>query len=385
MKLTELRVEGYRSLVDVTLPLRDLMVMIGPNGSGKTALLEIFLLLRRAAEKQLASQLESLGGLQAVFSRTASKPGRLEIAIEAEIDFSKHHEEMMYYVYLVSRGTGYAILEEALGGTSQAFQSFLYVDAQHKETVDSDYFGEQTPLIKPPSHNVLELALAQVSLEGEAETLRHWLSNTRYFAVLDVGPRSVARLPQSLTPARRPGPNGEGLFSALYNLRIADLGTYNRVSEILQIGFPGFQRLEFPVVGAGQVTLAWYQKELVEPLYPNQLSDGTLRFLWLITALLSHDTPVLMLLDEPEVNLHPELLKLLAGILQDASLRNQVLVATHSPDLIRWLEPQNVLVTEKDEMGATRFTWADTLNLKAWLEEYTLRDLWLMGTLGGRP
>jgi len=222
-----------------------------------------------------------------------------------------------------------------------------------------------------------ELALAQVPrMYAEPETLRSLLAGIQFYSFLDVTQRAVVRLPQSLTPSRRPGPNGQNLFSALYNLRATDPDIYGRIEELLEIGFSGFQGLEFPVVGAGQVTLAWDQAWFRESLYPNQLSEGTLRFLWLITILLSPDTPALILLDEPEVSMHPELLKLLAGVLQDAALRGQVLVATHSPDLIRWLEPGEVLVTEKDETGATQFIWADSLDLEAWLEEYTLRDLW---------
>ncbi|MCK4315900.1 MAG: AAA family ATPase, partial [Anaerolineae bacterium] len=126
------------------------------------------------------------------------------------------------------------------------------------------------------------------------------------------------------------------------------------------------------------------QKDVEGPLYPNQLSEGTLRFLWLTTVLLAPDPSPVTLIDEPEVSLHPELIKLLAGLLQDASARSQIIVATHSPDLVRWLQPQEVLVLDKIE-GRTQFTWADTMDLEEWLKEYTLRDLWLMGTLGGRP
>jgi predicted ATPase len=130
--------------------------------------------------------------------------------------------------------------------------------------------------------------------------------------------------------------------------------------------------------------MAWYQADVTEPLYPNQLSEGTLRFLWLAAILLSPDAPPVTLIDEPEVSLHPELIKFLAGLLQDAAMRGTLIVATHSPDLVRWLQPDEVLVLDKIE-GRTQITWADSLDLDAWLEEYTLRDLWLMGTLGGRP
>ena len=153
---------------------------------------------------------------------------------------------------------------------------------------------------------------------------------------------------------------------------------------MLQIAFPGFRELKFPVVGAGQVTMSWYQDGLSGPLYPGELSEGTLRFLWLITVLLSPEPSPITLIDEPEVSLHPELLKLLAGLLQDAACRGQVIVATHSTDLVRWLQPDEVLILDKTD-GQTSLTWADSLDLVEWLREYTLGELWLMGTLGGRP
>ena len=100
--------------------------------------------------------------------------------------------------------------------------------------------------------------------------------------------------------------------------------------------------------------------------------------------LLSPSAPALTLLDEPEVSLHPELLKLLAALLQDVSASRQIIVATHSPDLIRWLEPEEVLVVEKMQ-GRTSLTRAADMDIEDWLEEYTLSDLWRMGNLGGRP
>lgn len=383
MKLTELHIDGYRSLVNVTLPLRNLMAVIGPNGSGKTALLEVFLLLKYAAEKQLTDRLESLGGLQAVISRTANAPEKIAVHLLADLESPESESPMTYHFELAPRGTGHDILYEVLewkGYPSHPNVSPLLEVKRgainHPRTVRET--------IPPYTSGQPELRLAKTPLGAETEILRNLLADIQYYAFLDVGQRAIVRLPQSLTPTRRPGPNGENLYSTLYNLRSNDLDSYNRIVEVLQTGFPGFQRLEFPVVGAGQVTMAWYQKGIATPFYPNQLSEGTLRFLWLTAILLSPDAPSLILLDEPEVSLHPELLMLLAGLLQDASARSQIAAATHSSELIRWLEPNEVLIADKDEAGATTFTWADTLNLEKWLKEYTLGDLWLMGNLGGR-
>jgi len=387
VKLKEIHVEGYRSLVDVTLPLRDLMVMIGPNGAGKTSLLEVFVLLRCAAGKELASRLEALGGAQAVLSRMTERPALLKASLLVDVESKQSPEPMNYRFEIAPRGTGYALPFERLEWKldPSADKSFRYIDARYEQIHYTD--PETRRMVAPTwDYNLLELALAQVpQMYAEPESLRRLLASSQFYSFLDVSPRAVVRLPQLLTPVKRPGHNGEYLYSALYNLRASDPDVYGQVEELLHLGFSGFQRLEFPVVGAGQVTMTWYEKGVTGPFYPTELSEGTLRFLWLVTVLLSPDTPALTLIDEPEVSLHPELLKLLAGVLRNAALRGQVLVATHSPDLIRWLEPNQVLITDKDETGSTYFTWADSLDLQSWLQEYTLRDLWLMGTLGGRP
>jgi predicted ATPase len=386
MRFVELHVEGYRSLVDVSVPLRPLTVMIGPNGSGKTALLEVVQLLKDATQENLGEALEKLGGLNAVFSRIHDGPNRLRIALTVDVESTLSQEPMYYRFELAPRDVGYVIPFERLEWQldPRAPKPYRYIDARYEDVhyAEPDISG----MVRPTwDYHDSELALAQVPRMYEApEALRSALSKTHSFSFLDVRQRSVVRLPQSLTPTTRPGPNGESLYSALYNLRALYPDSYAQIEEVLQIGFPGFRHLEFPVVGAGQVTMAWYEDPLTSPLYPGELSEGTLRFLWLTTILLSPRISPIVLIDEPEVSLHPELLKLLAGLLQDAAARQQIIVATHSPDLVRWLQPDEVLVLDKAE-GRTRFTWADSLDLGEWLKEYTLRDLWLMGTLGGRP
>ena len=388
MRLSTLCVQNYRSLVDIRLALRDLMVVIGPNGVGKTALLEVLQLLQRGSQQELNGFLESQGGFQAVLNhqKGLGESPRLEVKLEVDVQSEQSSAPMNYSFELVGKQVGYVIDLERLEWQydPRAEMPFRYIDAHYDRLYYADPAG--TGMVRPDwDYTRLELALAQVpKMYRQPEALRSMLASTRHYSFLDVSPRAVVRLPQSLTPATRPGPNGENLYSALHNLRASHYDTYQRIEALLQQGFPDFGRIEFPVVGAGQVTLAWYDRGDKEPFYPNQLSEGTLRFLWLITTLLAPPSPAVVLLDEPEVSLHPELLKLLAALLQDASQSGQIVVATHSPDLIRWLQPEEVLIAEKEE-GRTRLTWADELDLGEWLAEYTLRDLWLMGNLGGRP
>ena len=366
MRYLQIQIRGYRALADVMLDLHPLTVMIGPNGSGKTSMLEVFQLLKDAAQSRLEEAITNHGGLGVILSHTSDTPFRLEIALQMIVDSVISTEPVSYRFVLEPRVFTYAI----------ALEQYQWPRTPQDP---QPYFFE----LKETTSRELRLAITDLSV-----SLGDILAKTLSLGSLDVGSRAPIRLPQAIIPASHPGRNGESLFAALYNMRESKASRpfYERVEETLHLAFPDFDHLELQVVGAGQITLAWHEKSLTIPLYPTQLSEGTLRFLWLTTALLSPEPPPLILIDEPEVSLHPELLKILAALLQDTSARIQLLVATHSSDLIRWLQPDEVVVIDKVE-GKSTFTWASdpSLNLDEWLKEYTLSDLWLMGNLGGRP
>ena len=90
------------------------------------------------------------------------------------------------------------------------------------------------------------------------------------------------------------------------------------------------------------------------------------------------------MIDEPEVSLHPELLALLADLMREASRRTQIIVATHSDRLIRFLDPKEVVVMDISEDDGASMTWADALDIDRWLAEYSLDEVWQMGAMGGR-
>jgi predicted ATPase len=138
------------------------------------------------------------------------------------------------------------------------------------------------------------------------------------------------------------------------------------------------------VAGAGHVNLTWKQSNYKRPLYANQLSDGQLRILWLLAVIHSAQDDGLILLDEPELSLHPQWILLLISMLRQLSARTNVLVATQSAEFVRWLERDELLIADIDEEGTT-FSWADQkVDLDKWLKDFTLSELWTMGELGGR-
>ena len=116
----------------------------------------------------------------------------------------------------------------------------------------------------------------------------------------------------------------------------------------------------------------------------HELSVGTLRFLWLVSLLTSPNLGAITMIDEPETSLHLELLSLVVDAMRDASRRTQLIVATHSDRIVRFLETKEVVVMDADDSGTTTTARADTMDLDSWLSDFSLDEIWRMGRMGGR-
>jgi predicted ATPase len=374
----QLSIEGFRRLRDLRLSLRPLSVMIGANGTGKTSVLDVLSLLASSAQGRLSQSLSELGGLANVL--TYDKAEELGLGITMEVP---GYEPLEYSLRLRAQGVGYAIRSEMLSRKGDSHVAPLI----HLVS-DMNYYYDPERNTRLPAtweHDPLETALTQVpKMFREPEDFRRRLASSTFYHVLNVDPRSPVRLPQAMAPAELPGRNGEDLVSCLFYLRETDRSRFEAIEDSLRAAFPRFERLDFPPVAAGTLGLAWRERGFSKPLYTHQLSEGTLRFLWLTTLLQSPGLTALTLLDEPEVSLHPELLSLLADQLREASQRTQLIVATHSDTLIRFLEPAEVVLLDATEDGMTSLTRADELDLGEWLKEYSLDELWRNGRIGAR-
>jgi predicted ATPase len=359
-------IEGYRRLFNVQIDMRNrpLTVMIGANGAGKTSLLEIFSLLAASANAQLANKISELGGLPDIITRDRAN----SIAISLSMSVPGY-APLNYQLEVALKGFTYEIVRETLTENNPlVLEPFKHIDSFG---LDVKYFNfEDEKLLRPNwDHNPLETSLAQVpKMYQEPEHLRKQLASCTFYGALNVAPKSPVRLPQSMRPATLPGANGEDLVSCLYYLRETDPERFEIIEDTLAVAFPDFERLSFPPVAAGTITMTWKDKNFSKPLYMHQLSEGTLRFIWLVTLLQSPDLTAVTLIDEPEVSLHPELLELLAHLMREAAQRTQLIVATHSDRLIRFLEPKEVLVCDVED-GLTTMNWGDSFNLKHWLED----------------
>jgi len=313
---------------------------------------------------------------------TYDRTEELRLGISMDVP---NYQPLEYSLALKPQGVAYVIAEETLSQKRKSQPPpFRHIDSHGP---DVKYFeADQKKLVRPNwEHNPLETSLAQVpKMFKEPEDFRNRLASSTFYHVLNVDPRSPVRLPQPMQPATLPGRSGEELVSCLFYLRETQRSRFEAIEDSLRTAFPRFDRLDFPPVAAGTLALAWRERGFSKPLYMHQLSEGTLRFLWLTTLLQSPGLTALTLLDEPEVSLHPELLSVLADVLRESSGRSQLIVATHSDRLIRFLEPSEILVMNSTEDGMTEVKWADELDLEEWLKDYSLDELWRTGRIGAR-
>ena len=195
--------------------------------------------------------------------------------------------------------------------------------------------------------------------------------------------------PWALNDNERLRPDGANLAAYLYRLRERSPEHYQRIVDTVRLVAPFFAefRLRPNPLDPHSIQLEWQEKGSDFPFLAHHLSDGTLRFICLATVLLQPDNlmPATILVDEPELGLHPYAIELLAALMRQCSDRgHQLIVSTQSVELLNHFEPQEVIVVDRADDQST-FTRLDPAALEVWLEEYSLGDLWKRNVFGGRP
>lgn len=380
-EFSRLSVRGFRRLKSVDIPLRPLNVLIGANGVGKSSFLDVFDLLAASAEGTLQSSVADLGGIASLLTADGQCNG-LEFALQVN---QQKSAALGYQLWLSSAAAGYVIEHELLvqKRNGPRPEPHKYIDASGPRIL---YYDGKKYLAPTWDYKTQETALSQgLRTYRETDAFRRALSDvSEVYHTLDVSRRAPIKVPQVLSPAPTPGVDGENLVSCLYNMREGDRDRFSDLEDAIRVAFPNFQKLEFPLIGGGRGTLIWWERGFTRGFYASELSEGTLRFLWLATLLQSSGLPKVTLIDEPEVSLHPEMLRILTELMREASTRTQLIVATHSDRFVRFLRPEELIVCDLDETGSMTTQWADELDLKSWLEDYTLDQLWSKGVIGGR-
>jgi predicted ATPase len=389
-----IKIEGFRSFRLIELDPAPLTVLIGPNGSGKSNFLDLLCLLAEAAQGHLGEGVARRGGFDDIAFKGSPGDIFVELRFPSKGPFQEERAPVTFKLLIKKVGANPKVwFEQVSKASSPPHQAPLTL--MHRDRDGCMFRSIKTGMREDIEEGKAlesdsELAIFQVRDQDKYPTpykLLRQLQEWKLYREIDVGPDAPIRQPALIRPTMVLTENGSNLASVLNSIQQQHPATWREVQEMLETVYPQFHSITFPPEGGdGKVVLRWWERpyEKQGGFSANLLSDGTLKFLCLIAILKSPAPPPLICIDEPELGLHPDWVKVVAELLQSAATRTQLIVTTHSPQLVSKLTPDQVIVAEKED-GQSQLRSLSGEKLEGWLKEFTLGDLWVAGHFGGRP
>lgn len=353
--LRKIKIEGFKSIENTEIKLDDLNVVIGANGSGKSNFIGAFRLLERVLSKNLQLYV-------------ASEPDRLLY----------HGRKKTPALSL-----DFAFEQNSYGFKLKAVQDTLIFEYERVEYSGIWSYGE--PIAIGHKESVLQEA-ARSYHNKIPQFVFPKVKNLSVYHFHDTSDSSPAKQTCDVADNKFLRSDAGNLPAYLYWLQQRHPVNFRHIEEHIRIVAPFFAQFALAPsrLNENKIKLEWKQKDSDAYFDAYSLSDGTLRFICLATLLLQPNPPALILLDEPELGLHPFAIRILAEMLQSAAQRVQVILATQSVTLLDNFEANDIIVAENN-VEKTTFQRLDSEKLSVWLQEFSLGELWEKNVLGGRP
>ena len=381
--ITTIAIANYRSLIELVMPMSPLNLITGLNGSGKSNLYKSLRLLAETAQGGVVNSLAHEGGLESAFWAGPEKLTKRMISGEVEVQGSLRKEAYRLRLGFSGEDFGYCI---DLGLPIPSMSAFSLDPEIKRECIwagpvyrpASVLVDRKGPVVKIKEGrswqvivqhmNAFDSMLSEVSGFQEApeishirETIRSW----RFYDHFRTDANAPARQPHLGTRTPVLSQDGHDFAAALQT--IIEIGDHQALQQSIEDAFPGAS-IKIEAQADGRFILRFYQHGLLRPLTAAELSDGTLRYLLWVAALLTPRPPKLMVLNEPETSLHPDLLPALGRLIKLASKTTQVWVVSHARLLIQELmdSPECQVVNLHKELGQTKIEDQDIFDGPAW-------------------
>lgn len=379
--ITQLTIMGFKSIRSLeNFELRRFNVLIGANGVGKSNIIDFFQMLKfmfSSTQGSLRLYVAQRGGSNSLLHYYGLKKSR---NLNAAIEFSGNQSWSRFSFSMFS-GPPVALyfenenLEYKLEGDNSVFSK----QVKNSGSQESQIFSQTDP--------------ENDSGTGfDSTSIRKLISQFQVYHFHDTSETANIRLAQDIDRDDHLMSHADNLAVFLYNLKKDRPSHFKRILSTVQLIAPFIRDFVVePQATEHRFVLLRWMDGSGETFGPHQLSDGTIRAIALITALLqpNETMPSIMIFDEPELGLHPAAIALVANLLKAASEKRQVIVATQSPILIRDYEPEDVIVAERTEddlgRGESTFKRLERDSLAAWLEDYDLGELYEKNVTGGYP
>jgi len=386
MKITNLNVTGFRSLKSIYWRPGDLNIVIGPNASGKSNLLELLEMLSSLPKGGLAKYVQSRGGINSLLWDGQAEGVDIELCFTPP-ENTPEMRDLIYSLKLEAVGglVAYEVASEELDSGDDTIPPLFDRNMERIEGEEVPDEGKQLPALPSRAESLLSVFHGRRAPDSlRSALLANGMADWTVYQHLDTSPKAPVRIAPVARYETQIEGDGSNLISVLHTLYTEDRAFAERINAAMGAAFGHFETLVFPPSPAAdqrvQMKVRWKNLKRDCPL--SDLSDGTLRFLYLISILANPNLPSLVAIDEPETGLHPRMMGIVAECAMDAATRTQLILTTHSPeflDAFRDTQP-TVTVTELVD-GATQLRTLSGEDLAYWLKEYTLGDIYRTGQL----
>lgn len=371
-QLSRLQVDGFRSIESADIEFRPLNVLIGPNGAGKSNLVDFFRMLNYAISRGFQSPYLTDRGPASHILHFG--PKRTPV-INAEVEFTSDRGSNFYRFSLAH---------------VRQDDTFLFTNEEVQfDDRERDTPGSATP-VGPGGHRESGLSEQWTANESTVQFIKGLVGRCRVYQFHDTSATSFLRGKPYMDDSRYLRADGGNLAAVLYRLKQEHTDNYQEVLHSLQAVLPWLDNFELTPEGAeGKqvIPLRWHMTGQGDyDFVAGQLSDGSLRIMALVTLLLlpQEMKPGILIIDEPELGLHPAAENVIGGLINFASRTGQIILSTQSATLIDQFSPEDIIVAEIED-GKSRFTRQSRTVLANWLERYTLSQIWSKNIIGGRP
>ncbi len=369
--LERLSVSGFRSIRELNdFPLNDLNVFVGANGAGKSNLIELFRMLLAMTEKNFSRFILAHNGADGFLFNGP----KVTAAIKAEFVFTSHSD--------FSQGPNIYRFEATPTADGR---KFLLSEEREYVTTDSRSYGPAA------EESRLRDEKDEKSRDGQWNGVGYHvykaISNWMVYHFHDTSANAPMRRYEIVENCLRLRSDASNIAPFLLRLKAepARSSYYTEIVNAVRLVIPFFDdfRLDVQEMGeARKVALSWQQNGSDFPMQPYHLSDGSIRFICLATALLQPDPPSMIVIDEPELGLHPEAIGILSELIQDAAKRTQVFIATQSPLLLDQFAIEDIVVVNRRE-GQSTLERLEGADYDQWLEDYSVGQLWTKNVIQG--
>lgn len=362
--IESVQIQNYKSIRQANVPLKALNVLIGSNGVGKTNFISFFELTKSIFQQRFGTYTMDHGGMDNLLHK-GRKVSEQTVGL---LDFNNCNA-FEFVLRPKPSGAGY-IAQTADYFNNQGDTTKNY-GGWNKKVWDTNV--DESVLIEKP--------------QWRAGYMKAYLNSFTVYHFHDTSASSPMRSLCQIGDNEYLRENGSNLAAYLYSLSQTDGKAFNLIEATVRSIAPYFKRFDLKPDRnlAGQISLEWQEKDSDMYLNGFSFSDGTIRFIALATLLLQSNPPQVIIIDEPELGLHPAAINKLAAMVKRASLNCQVILSTQSANLVNCFEPEDILVVDRSE-GQSVFRRLNKDSLSVWLDEYdySLSDVWEKNLIGGQ-